>query len=61
MIIKESEYFRIVTVQAYNGCIPITAYMIQRRQERAFLPDKWVDVKGFEDWRKAERLFELLK
>lgn len=56
MIIKESEYFRIVTVQAYNGCIPITAYMIQRRQERAFLPDKWVNVKGFEDWRKAERL-----
>lgn len=56
MIIKESEYFRIVTVQAYNGCIPITAYMIQHRQERAFLPDKWVDV-----WRKAERLFELLK
>lgn len=61
MIIKQKGLFRIITVEAYNGCLPITAYMVQRlTQERTFLPDKWVNVKGFEDRKKAESLFELL-
>lgn len=61
MIIKQKGLFRIITVEAYNGCFPITAYMVQRlAQERTFLPDKWVNVKGFEDRKKAESLFELL-
>nr|DAN26501.1 MAG TPA: hypothetical protein [Caudoviricetes sp.] len=61
MIVKQKRLFRIVTVEAYNGCLPITAYMVQRlEKERTFLPDKWVNIKGFEDRKKAESLFELL-
>lgn len=50
----------MVTVTAYNGCLPITAYMIQRLEERAFLPDKWVNVKGYEDRKKADMIFDTL-
>lgn len=60
MIIKQKGLFRIVKVEAYNGYFPINAYMVQRCQERTFLPNKWVNVKGYEDRRKAESLFELL-
>lgn len=60
MIIRESKFFRIVTVPAYNGCLPITAYMIQRRQVRSFLPDKWVNVKGYESRKLAEQLYKTL-
>lgn len=60
MIIRESKYFRIITMLAYNGCLPITAYMVQRRKERTFRPDIWVNVKGYESRREAERLYEFL-
>ena len=60
MKVKEKGLFRIITVQAYNGCLPITAYMVQRKIERTFLPDKWVNIKGFEDRKKAENLFNSL-
>lgn len=60
MVIKQKGLFRIVTVEAYNGCFPINAYMVQRCQERTFLPNKWVNVKGFEDRKKAESLLEML-
>lgn len=60
MIIKQKGIFRMITVQAYNGCLPITAYMIQRLEERTFLPDKWVNVKGYEDRNKAEEIFDIL-
>lgn len=60
MVVKQKGMFRMVTVTAYNGCLPITAYMIQKRQERTFLPDKWINVKGYEDKEKAEMLFKTL-
>lgn len=60
MIIRQSRLFRIVTVQAYNGCLPITAYMVQRLEERTFLPDKWVNIKGYEDKDKALALYNSL-
>lgn len=60
MILRESILFRLVTMPAYNGCIPITAYMIQRREIRTLLPDKWVNVKGYEDKEKAEKLYKTL-
>ena len=60
MIIKQKGRFRMITVQAYNGCLPITAYMIQRLEERTFLPDKWVNVKGYEDRNKADEIFDIL-
>lgn len=60
MIVKQGKLFRIVTVEAYNGCMPIIAYMVQRREQRSFLPDKWVNVKGYEDKKKALTLYESL-
>lgn len=62
MIIKQKGLFRIVTMEAYNGCFQITTYMVQKKltDRSIFLPDKWVNVKGFEDRKKAESLFELL-
>lgn len=61
MIIKQKGLFRIVTVETYKGCFPITAYMVQRlAEERTFLPDKWVNVKGYEDRKKAQKLFDTL-
>lgn len=60
MTIKQKGIFRMITVQAYNGCLPITAYMIQRLEERSFLPDKWVNVKGYEDRNKADEVFDIL-
>lgn len=49
MIIKQRGLFRIVTVEAYNGCEPITVYMVQRCQERTLLGEKWMNIKGFEE------------
>lgn len=60
MIVKQSKNFRIITMPAYNGCLPITAYMVQRRQERTFLSDKWVNVKGYESRKRAEELYKTL-
>lgn len=60
MIVKQSKNFRIITMSAYNGCLPITAYMVQRRQERTFRSDKWVNIKGFESRKHAEELYKML-
>lgn len=60
MIVKESKNFRIITVSAYNGCLPITAYMVQRRQERTFFSDKWINIKGYESRKCAEELYKTL-
>lgn len=60
MIIKESKLFRIIIVEAYDGCIPISVYMVQRKQERSFLPDKWVNIKGYKSLKKALILYESL-
>lgn len=60
MTVKQCKNFRIITVSAYNGCLPITAYMVQRRQERTFLSDKWINVKGYESRKRAEELYKTL-
>ena len=53
--------YRITPIYPYyNGCIPITVWMVQRLEE-GLLFDKWVNVKGYEDKSKAEQLLELLK
>ena len=52
--------YRIKTDVAYDGCIPVTVYIVQRLQERWF-GDKWMDIKGFQDKKKAISLLELLK
>lgn len=50
---------RIIPVSAYNGCLPITAYMVQKYVS-GFFGGKWVNIKGFEDRRKAELLLKTL-
>lgn len=44
----------------YNGCMPITVYWVQVRQDTIF-GSKWRNIKGFEDYKKAVALLECLK
>ena len=51
---------RIIPMNAYDGCIPVTVYMVQKHVGH-FPFDKWVNIKGFQDKKKAEALMSLLK
>lgn len=44
----------------YYGCIPIDIWVVQILKEGLFV-DKWVDVKGFDTYKKAEELLKLLQ
>ena len=46
-------------MEAYNGCIPVTVYMVQK-QVGGFLFSKWVNIKGYSDKKKAVALMSLL-
>ena len=50
---------RIIPMDAYDGCIPITIYMVQRYAYH-FPFGKWVNIKGFSDKQKAVALLSLL-
>ena len=50
---------RIVTMEAYNGCIPVTVYMVQKYVGGCIF-GKWVNIKGYSDRRKAVELIKLL-
>ena len=53
--------YRIISIYPYyKGYIPITIWMVQRLQE-GWLYDKWVNIKGYEDRKKAEQLLKMLK
>ena len=52
--------YRIKTDVVYDGCIPVTVYIVQRLQERWY-GDKWMNIKGYQDKKKAISLLELLK
>ena len=45
---------------ANGGCIPYDGYFVQKF-EKGILTDRWVDIKGFGDKKKAEELLEILK
>lgn len=51
--------YRIKTDVVYDGCIPVTVYIVQRLQERWY-GDKWMNIKGYQDKKKAISLLELL-
>jgi hypothetical protein len=51
---------RITPMNAYDGCIPVTVYMVQK-YVRGSIFGKWVNIKGFSDKKKAEALMSLLK
>ena len=51
---------RIISTTAYNGCIPVTVYMVQKYVGGCIF-DKWVNTKGLKKKKKAVELMSLLK
>ena len=51
---------RITTMAAYDGCIPVIVYMVQKYVGGCIF-GKWVNIKGFSDKKKAVALMSLLK
>jgi len=47
-------------VYVNGGCIPHTIFFVQKLEQGVFF-DRWVNIKGFEDSKKAEQLLEILK
>lgn len=57
-VIKERKQYRLISdYPYYNGCMPVTAYMVQVKQERLLLPDKWITVKRSSSLDYAMKLF----
>ena len=52
--------YRIKIGSGYNGCIPITVHWVQVKKS-GFFSDKWENIKGFEDKKKALALLNALK
>ena len=50
---------RIKSLTAYDGCIPITVFMVQKRLPGHFF-GRWVNIKGFANRQKAEELIKIL-
>lgn len=50
---------RIVPKEVYDGCFPVTVYMVQKYVDH-FPFGKWVNIKGFSDKKKAVALMSLL-
>lgn len=53
------ERYRIVKEIRYSGCIPIVVYCVQVRKDKR-LSSEWVNVKGFDTYRKARELLYVL-
>ena len=51
---------RIIPMNAYDGCIPVTVYMVQE-YVGVYIFGKWVNINGFQDKEKAEALMWLLE
>jgi hypothetical protein len=47
-------------VYVNGGCIPYTIFFVQKLEEGVFF-DRWINIKGFEDRKKAEQLLKLLQ
>lgn len=50
---------RIILMEAYDGCIPVTVWMFQKRVGDGIF-GKWVNIKGFSDKRRAAALMSML-
>lgn len=46
-------------MDAYDGCIPVTVYMVQKYVGGSIF-GRWVNIKGFSDKEKAVALMSLL-
>ena len=51
---------RITPMDAYDGCIPVTVYVVQK-YGGGIIFGKWVNIKGFQDKKKAVALMSRLK
>ena len=51
---------RVMPIDAYDGCIPVTVYMVQKYVE-GFIFGKLVNIKGFSDKKKAVGLMSILE
>ena len=51
---------RIIPMEVYDGCIPVTVYMVQKYVGGCIF-GKRVNIKGCSDKKKAEALMSLLK
>ena len=54
------ERYRIIQGHGYNGCLPITVYWVQVRED-GFFSDKQRNIKGFDTYKRAKELLEILK
>lgn len=52
--------YRIIQGEGYNGCIPITIYWVQVRDELLFFAN-WRNVKEFDTYERAKELLDVLK
>ena len=51
---------RIIPMNAYDGCIPVTVYMVQKYVGGCIF-GKCVNIKGFQYKKRAVALMSLLK
>lgn len=51
--------YRIKLGEAYDGCIPVSVWFVQVKKY-TMLGVEWVNVKGYEERRKAEKLLRIL-
>lgn len=58
-IVFDMERYRIIRGEGYNGCIPIIIYWVQVRKDKR-ISSEWVNVKGFDTYRKARELLYVL-
>ena len=54
------ERYRIVKEIRYSGCIPIVMYFVQVRKDKR-ISYEWVNVKGFDTYKRAKELLNVLK
>lgn len=54
------ERYRIIRGEGCNGCIPIIIYWVQVRKDKC-ISYEWVNVKGFDTYKRAEELLNVLK
>lgn len=52
--------YRIVTTTAYDGCMPVTVYVVQKKVEKFFF-DEWVDIRAYQSKETALRVMKILK
>ena len=55
----EMERYRIIRGEGYDGCILTIIYWVQVRKDKR-LSYEWVNVKGFDTYKRAKELLDVL-